>query len=458
MERRIVNVLLHEADVSIDMAVRRITPDKSTRKLFSLMVVLPVLLQGDPQAPVHITAFKSGDIIYLQSSLDKDTVKVGIQSKWGGSIVELAYRSRNTVNHFDHGREVQLALWGGEETYGKCGDGLGRGPFGWNPVQAGDRYGHSSRTVAESVGANVIYTKVVPLEWCPDGKGGGMQQAVSTPVTIEQWVSISELNWRVVRVHYRIEYSGSQRHSNAPQELPAVYANGEFRHFIYYAGAEPWTNDAVKDTTLNVPPPARVLHTTEHWLTLADTAGFGLTVYLPTQYPYGVGRYLPGDSREGSATSFYRPLVTASWSPRSVTEGDYYLIVGNYREARQILYGIRGRLQSTQAMPPFGFVDTPRRGASVSGRVLISGWAIDDQIVSKIDIDVDTRHLGLAELGIERRDLLKGGFVGVSSRSGYQYWLDTRRFPNGRHTLDISMFDSAGNQAFYGGIEIYIKN
>jgi hypothetical protein len=374
---------------------------------------------------------------------------------WGGAIVEVSSRGKNLVNDFDHGREVQLTLWGGEQTYERCEPGES---FGWNPDQAGDRYGHDSQVVAESLGMDFVYTKTIPVEWCPDGKGGGAEESVATPVVMEQWVSITPQDWRAISVRYRITYAGSEVHSNAPQELPAVYVNREYHHFIYYAGSKPWRQDSVTDTTLAVPFPPRVVHTAEKWLTLADTTGFGLTVFTPAQHPYGVGLSLPGDQREGNAAVFYRPLITASWFPGMVLEGEYYLIPGHYRDARQIVYELHGRIRSVSKTTPFGFVDTPRKGSTLSGRIAVTGWAIDDDGVARIEVSLDGQLLGPAQLGTLRPDLPNGPFPAVSSRAGYQYWLDTTKFPNGKHTLDVAMIDTRGNRAYYGGIAITIAN
>jgi hypothetical protein len=427
--------------------------------LSSYVLVVPLLIQSDvhPRTKARgIRTYRRGDINYLESWSDTDTVRIGIHSKWGGSIVELTYRGRELVNHYDHGREVQLALYGGEQRYDSCSGCSGS--FGWNPVQAGDRHGHDSPVVAESLGSDFVYTKTVPIEWFPDDKGGGIGRPVKTSVTMEQWVSIAPSNWRAFNVRYRIAYNGADKHVNCTQELPAVYVNKDFNHFVYYDGPSPWSYGSVSDTTLALPPPDRMLYTPERWLTLADKTGFGLTVFVPHQYPYGVGRFIPGNRAEDFPTAFYRPMVTHTWLPGLTIEDEFYLIPGHFHESREFVYAIRDSVRTSDVVTPFGFVDSPKNGELLSGRVPVAGWAIDNERVALVQISVDGRLVDTAEYGLPRHDIPKGPYQGSSASVGYRYWLDTRRLSNGTHILDVWVNDQLGNRALFGEIPVRVQN
>ena len=58
---------------------------------------------------VSVRTFQSGSLLYLESSSGADVSRVGMQTVWGGSIVEVSVNGENFVNAHDAGREVQLA-------------------------------------------------------------------------------------------------------------------------------------------------------------------------------------------------------------------------------------------------------------------------------------------------------------------------------------------------------------
>lgn len=425
--------------------------------LLAAMALLNVPRLRSQGFPQHVRTYRAGEIMYLESVNGLDTVRVGINSRWGGSIVDLSYRGKHFVNQYDHGREIQLALYGGEQNYDACGGCSGT--FGWNPVQAGDRHGHDSEVLIDSIGVDFVYIKTRPIEWFPDNKGGSRQKAVGTSVTMEQWVSIANWSWRAIEVRYRITYTGSENHLNYLQELPAVYLNEGFDHFIHYAGSSPWTQQTVTDTILALPRPSRMLHTTEKWLTLADATGFGLTVFVPNQYPYSVGRFIPGKPLEKRfATVFYRPMVTQSWIPGRTVQDEYYLIPGQYKDARDLLYKVHDRVGLRDAVTPFGFLDNPRAGAVLSGQTSVEGWAIDNNQVARVEIYLDGDSLGAAEYGRSRQDIPRGPYRESSPFVGYRFLLDTRRLPNGPHLLDVWVVDVIGNRAFYGNVSVTVQN
>lgn len=65
---------------------------------------------------VSVRTFQSGSVLYLESSADADVARVGIETAWGGSIVEVSLNGENFVNAHDAGREVQLARFDGDGT------------------------------------------------------------------------------------------------------------------------------------------------------------------------------------------------------------------------------------------------------------------------------------------------------------------------------------------------------
>ena len=81
-------------------------------------------------------------------TIENGVIKVGVDSRYGGSITYLStIGGANMVNNFDLGRQFQISLYGGPGDFSQKGH-----PFwaslGWNPVQAGDVFGHPAQVLA----------------------------------------------------------------------------------------------------------------------------------------------------------------------------------------------------------------------------------------------------------------------------------------------------------------------
>lgn len=415
-----------------------------------------LVVQARPIHSHRVRTYRVANLLVLESTDGKDTIRVGLDTSWGGAIVQVTYDGREVVNRWDPGREVQLAIYDGYRKYDPCAGCSGT--FGWNPVQAGDRHGSGSALIADSLANDHLYTRTRPIEWYPDDKGGGPKRPVATDVIIEQWVSVAKWDWRAIHVQYRVTYEGKAAHGNSSQELPAVYVNSEYDRFVYYRGDAPWTNAAVVDTVLPVAPPVPVFYMPEKWAALVDSSGIGLTIYAPQQYPYGGGRRIPATTQPSAwGTVYYRPLIYYSVIPGRVLTGDYVLIPGDYRVARQVLATIRDSLKSPDVVTPFGFVDRPAAGSSIRGTVVVSGWAIDNVAVDHVEVYVDATEAGRAEYGLQRPDIRRP-YTGAPIKAGYRYSLDTRTLANGDHLIQVRVIDVNGNIALFKPVPVLVRN
>ncbi len=98
---------------------------------------------------VSVRAFQSGSVLYLESSTNTDTARIGLEAQWGGSIVEVSLNGTNFVNMHATGREIQAAQYDGNAQYDFCAGCTGA--FGWNPVQGGDKYNQGSPVLAQTL-------------------------------------------------------------------------------------------------------------------------------------------------------------------------------------------------------------------------------------------------------------------------------------------------------------------
>jgi Bacterial Ig domain len=397
-----------------------------------------------------VRTYQKGSRLYL----DNGTVSVGLETAWGGAIVEVVWHGMNFVNAFDTGREVQVAFYDGDPSP-LCGDCAGG--KGWDPVQGGDWHKHGSPIVAQTVGSDNIYIKSQPHHWYPDNKGAGPNMPVPGDVFIEQWVSLLPNYPTGIKVHYKVTHFGTDRHTNSYQEFPAVYTNSEFNRFVYYGGTEPWTNAEVNNLALPSPPnPSPTFYSPEQWEALVNNQNVGLTVYVPGQYPYATGNSRPSTGSANSGTNYFLPRTTFSFGPGSVLEADIYLFGGDYKTARQAIYALR-KAPAPDPFTPDGYADLPQKDAVLKGSAQVSGWAFDSTQVSEVDVLVDEQLAGRADYGSPRPDVAHK-WPHAPTSLGFRYALDTTKYPNGNHSIGVNVKNAGGNVAIFRRIPIRIEN
>jgi len=77
------------------------------------------------------TTFQSGSLLVLQNQTVSDTVRIGLETNWGGSIVEVSLNGTNYVNAHDTGREIQPAFYDGNAQYDACAGRAGIEVSSW---------------------------------------------------------------------------------------------------------------------------------------------------------------------------------------------------------------------------------------------------------------------------------------------------------------------------------------
>lgn len=118
------------------------------------------------------------------------------------------------------------------------------------------------------------------------------------------------------------------------------------------------------------------------------------------------------------------------------------------------------------AVKPFGALDAPAPGSTVSGNSYrVQGWALTpmpNNIAmdgSTIDVYVDGKKLGNPVYNIYRPDIaaLFPGYAN-SNGAGAYYHIDTTKYSNGLHTVAWIVTDNAGNTDGIGSRYFYIRN
>ena len=103
------------------------------------------------------------------SYVDNGTIRVGMNLDIGGAITYVAPSDahENIINSHDWGRQIQLSFYSGPTPF--VPNGKEPSPtwrfLGWNPIQAGDCYGHGSKVIAHENDGQTMYVKCIPMQW-----------------------------------------------------------------------------------------------------------------------------------------------------------------------------------------------------------------------------------------------------------------------------------------------------
>jgi hypothetical protein len=121
---------------------------------------------------------------------------------------------------------------------------------------------------------------------------------------------------------------------------------------------------------------------------------------------------------------------------------------------------------NTNAVKPFGAIDTPTQGGEASGGSFINwGWVLTPQpnriptSGSTIDVYIDGVKLGQPAYNIYRADIasLFPGYVNSNGAAGY-FFLDTTAYNDGVHTIQWVATDNSGNTDGIGSRYFTIQN
>jgi hypothetical protein len=123
------------------------------------------------------------------------------------------------------------------------------------------------------------------------------------------------------------------------------------------------------------------------------------------------------------------------------------------------------RAQNAAATLPFGTIDTPLQGQTVSGTIVNFGWALTPQPKtipfdgSTIGVYVDGIFLGHPVYNNARPDIqtLFPGYKNTDGAVGY-FMLDTTLLANGVHTIEWGLSDDAGKASGIGSRYFTVSN
>ena len=120
---------------------------------------------------------------------------------------------------------------------------------------------------------------------------------------------------------------------------------------------------------------------------------------------------------------------------------------------------------NADAATPFGAIDTPAQGATVSGTIVNFGWTLTPQPASisvdgsTIWVTVDGQNVGHPVYNQYRSDIATGfpGYANANGAVGY-FYLDTTTLSNGMHTIGWLVTDNHGRADGVGSRFFWVQN
>lgn len=297
--------------------------------------------------------------------IENDEHKLGVNLDWGGALsyledknssveavivdgvtkvdsdassrygVRARSKNVNLINANDTGRLIQQSYYGTGDFEGYTGGIFMDNKWNYNPVQGGNQFNDSAKTVDVRISDNSIYIKCRPLDWAKE-------KEYITPSYMEATYSLSD---GLVKAECRfVDFSGYPE-ANTTQECPAFYCVEPLNRFVYYSGNAPWTGDKTLsyENDLIFWPDAGYpnFNATENWAAFIgdfdDSFGIGLYVKNEVSFLAGVfsrGNCTSADPATEAPTSYIAAVEAYTFRSFNPTSYEFYLSTGTIAEIR----------------------------------------------------------------------------------------------------------------------------
>ena len=123
-----------------------------------------------------------------------------------------------------------------------------------------------------------------------------------------------------------------------------------------------------------------------------------------------------------------------------------------------LLFGNSKVLGEGITFSPKGYIDTPTNGVTLKGESDVTGWFLDGNGISKIEVLLDGKSMGVAEYGIPRADVHKAFPDYQNANSGYHFSLNTNNLTNGQHSLTVRGTDNDNKSTNLDNLLVNIQN
>jgi len=143
----------------------------------------------------------------------------------------------------------------------------------------------------------------------------------------------------------------------------------------------------------------------------------------------------------------------------------FHAYATNYAGQTSLLGSKRVTVNNAGSLNPFGSIDTPGQGATVSGVVVNFGWALarPGRTIpvdgSTIDVYIDNVLVGHPTYNNYRVDIATA-FPGLTNSNGAvgYYYIDTRTLSDGIHSIFWIIRDDGGQASGVGSRYFRVQN
>lgn len=108
---------------------------------------------------------------------------------------------------------------------------------------------------------------------------------------------------------------------------------------------------------------------------------------------------------------------------------------------------------------PFGFVEAPPAGAGVERKMVVGGWALDDQGVKEVRVFVDNKYAGRTSIDQPRPDVTKL-YPNYPANNDLHGWVLTvpldAAVQEGNHTVLVQAVDTQGATKDIGTVAVVV--
>jgi hypothetical protein len=109
-------------------------------------------------------------------------------------------------------------------------------------------------------------------------------------------------------------------------------------------------------------------------------------------------------------------------------------------------------------LPQLSNLDEPTSGQNASGIIQVRGWALDSNVIQKIEIYVNGKLNGEAQTGVLREDVYYAFPEYNNHLSGFVYYLDTRGLKHGSHQISVYATNQTGSKSMIQEQSIFVSN
>jgi len=195
----------------------------------------------------------------------------------------------------------------------------------------------------------------------------------------------------------------------------------------------------------------------------------GTGIFLEGARPDVANAYpqTPANTRAGWGLQILTNMLPNAAGTGTPGTGQHQLFVYAYDEVgnRTLLGSPVIKVNNASALKPFGTLDTPASGATISGVHTVFGWALTPPPAtiptngSTIVVFVDGVPLGSPVYNESRPDIatLFPGYTNSNGAVGY-FYLDTRTLSNGMHSIAWSVTDNLGRTEGIGSRLFWVSN